>query len=1020
MSALDTQPPGVKLPGLRSLRVRVLLRNLVLAALCGGAALVLNLHFLHGPLQQNRDAVVQGQQQHVREALQTRFDDAQNLAVVLNAALLSVWGNPAQMSTLGQTIMAGAWHDTGVIGAVAWRYPARLDVSPDCADDVAACLAQTAPLSGQRASALYWHPGSADDVRVSSVDQPLPAWSALIPAFDQPGCLWTGSHTDAYLDRPVMACIMAIKRDAQHLGLSAVLLDPAALTLPPGKPGEPSYIVLAQDDRVLTSNLVGLDQGASLGQLEAAEPRLERVAEELRQQRQHNLRDAKARLSDWDARLQSLSRSGAPRDASVIEQALLGVVLDQPRHAAVPPAGMGQPVSIYALDGVGRLIALQPAVALVAGLPLSLWLAAAATLGLLGLALLAYHLLTTRLAISPLRRLIRQLGQAAEGDTVNVGGSAEIVVLGQLLNLRQARIRELMGRSQASDPARTTTSASARAGDAGWSLVDALPDGVVVTNAAGEIQYLNRAAEMLCGKNLAQVQSQAFDSVFRVYDRRGKRPLGHLADAISDLAQRDEPPLFALLQDESNTHRPVAISRRVVRNTPDQVHAMVLVIHAQSDAAAPKAGAVAQGERDKLTGCLGRLAFEAELQTRCEAAKADQSTFALLYLDVDRMGAFNDALGRAAGDAFLRQLARLIQSDVGDSNPVYRLHEDKFAVLLSSSDPAEAQVVAELLRADISSWQFEHEGQQHSGSASIGLVHVSGESGRAVDVLRQASTLSQQAQQQGGGRVAASRIQARRQPLRDERSWLAALTQGLAQDRFRLATQKIQPLQRQAENGVAYEAILSFEDDEGSEVAASSFMPIAARHDLVQQVDRWVVARMLHHLAAAPSGLDTLEFCMIPLSVRSMQSPHFLDFLFEHFKTSGIAPAKICFDLNENDVQGQLNNVRSFCHTMSQVGCRLSLSGVSTRPASYELIKQLPVQLVRFDPLLTRQIDTDEVERLATESLHRIVYTLGKQSMVTQVANRALLELVQKIGVHYAQGDAIARISTTPFDDAQA
>ena len=128
-------------------------------------------------------------------------------------------------------------------------------------------------------------------------------------------------------------------------------------------------------------------------------------------------------------------------------------------------------------------------------------------------------------------------------------------------------------------------------------------------------------------------------------------------------------------------------------------------------------------------------------------------------------------------------------------------------------------------------------------------------------------------------------------------------------------------------------------------------------------------------------------------------------------------PDKICFDLNENDVQGQISSVRSFCHTMSQVGCRLSLSGVSTRPGSYELIKQLPVQLVRFDPLLTRQIDTDAVERLATESLHRIVYTLGKQSMVTQVHSENLLKLVQKIGIHYAQGDAVAAVSRKPFSD---
>ncbi|RZO86052.1 MAG: EAL domain-containing protein [Oceanococcus sp.] len=1031
MSALENPPrSGVKLPGLRSLRFSVLARNLSLIALVGGAAVLVNMQLLYAPLQQTHEALEQEQAHVLRASFQAAFEGAQNLSVALNAAVDSVWGERSRSMAVGRAILANAQQSQAVVGAALWVDPRYFSASKRCGasgDWLDVCAPDINEPLPQRISSIYWQLSNTasaatsepvGQVLVSSVEQDTGVWLLALQSHRQPGCFWSGVYRETYLDRDVMACLIPLRRGERLVGVSAVLLDPTLMPAALKQPSTGEYVLVGADARVLASNLPGLKAGAALTQLSGADARLAAVAQALRRDAEQRKLQARSLVADWDTRIAALAKFDDSLSQEQLEQTLTDVGLAGLDDSNNVIAGMRiGDTTRYELGGGKTLLILGDSQAQWAGLPRSLWMALLASLGLLTCAVLLYHLLTTRLSITPLRRLIRQLDSSADDTPVEVGGSAEFVVLSQLLNLRHARVRELLKRDAGFQAAQQARSAS-RDDDAGWAVVDALPDAVVVANADGQIQYLNRAAETLCGHNLAQAQNRPFDKTFNVLDRRGKRPLGHLAQAATNVSQRDEPPLFATVRDAQQRNWPVAISRRVLQAGPDNSAAMVLVLHAtRRGKAAREDNNPAATERDALTGCLSRLAFEAELQARCEAAKTDNTTFALLYLDVDRMSTLNKTSGKAAGDEFLRQLSRLIQSDVGEANPVYRLHDDKFAVLLNTADPAEAQVVAELLRADISSWKFEHADQQHAASVSIGLVHVSGQSGRAVDVLRQASELSQQAQQQGGGRVSASQIQTRRQPLRDERSWLAALTQGLAQDRFRLSTQKIQPLQQNNEATQAFDTVLSFEDDEGVELPAASFMPIAARHDLVQQLDRWMVARMLNQLAQDADTLATMAFCSIPLSVRSMQSPHFLDFLFEHLKSSGVKPDKICFDLNENDVQGQISSVRSFCHTMSQVGCRLSLSGVSTRPGSYELIKQLPVQLVRFDPLLTRQIDTDAVERLATESLHRIVYTLGKQSMVTQVHSENLLKLVQKIGIHYAQGDAVAAVSRKPFSD---
>lgn len=1024
MSALETPPGIVKLPRLRSLRFGVLARNLCVALVLGGIALMVNLHVLHTPLQQTQRAVTQGQELQTQDNLRAIIEDAQNFSAMLNAAVYSVWGDPDRTIGVGKTLMDGLVDQPSIIAAAVWIDPRYFNASKACGtsgDWLEVCASDTEYTLPTRVNSLYWQKQAGGQrIEVSTAEQANSLWFAPMQQFQQRGCFWSGQYREPYLNRPVMACLIPLRKQQRLVGVSAVLIDPESVTLQRDRTDTNDYVVLGSDNRVMASTLAGIAAGAELTTLASADDRLAAAVESLEEDAQRQLRQAQSIVPDWNARVASLVIADTAATPSMMERiqtrlTLLGVADHQPQGVIAVETG----VRLYPLDDAGTLISLRSTSVGLAGLPFSFWTALAATAGLLSLALLIYQLLTTRLSVTPLRRIIKQLNGAKDGDVIDVGGSAEIVELSQLLNLRQLRIQELIQRNSNIDPHQPVRVTASRDGDEGWAMVDALPDAVVVTTADGEVQYLNRAAETLSGKNLAQAQNRSFDEVFTLFDRRGTRRLGHMAQAGTESSRRDEPPLFAVLRDDQQRQLPIAISRRLLRAGPEKANAMVIVIRTMLPTSGKTASSASQAERDALTGACNRMAFEAELEARCTAAKSENITFALLYLDVDGMTAINQKLGKTLGDEFLRQLSRLIQSDVGEANPVYRLHDDKFAVLLSNADPAEAQVVAELLRADIGSWQFDQAGQQYDASVSIGLVHASGESGRAVDVLRQASELSQQAQQQGGARVVASQIRLRRQTLRDERGWLAALTQGIAQDRFRLSTQKIVALQRQTDSAAAFDTLLSFEDDEGLEVPASSFMPIAARHDVVQQIDRWMMASVFQQLAQDKDRLEELDFCIVPLSVRSMHSPHFLDFLFEHFKSSGIPPGKICVDLNESDVHAQIGNVRSFCHTMAQAGCRLSLSGVSTRPSSYELIKQLPVQLVRFDPLLTRQIDTDAVERLATESLHRIVYTLGKQSMVTQVNSEALLKLVQKIGIHYAQGDAIEAVSRRGFQSSK-
>ena len=89
---------------------------------------------------------------------------------------------------------------------------------------------------------------------------------------------------------------------------------------------------------------------------------------------------------------------------------------------------------------------------------------------------------------------------------------------------------------------------------------------------------------------------------------------------------------------------------------------------------------------DDMTGLPSRRALLEEIARRTTAAASDVTgaTFALLLIDVDGLRDVNDALGRAAGDTLLREVASRVSASVRTGDMVARIGGDEFALLTGS------------------------------------------------------------------------------------------------------------------------------------------------------------------------------------------------------------------------------------------------------------------------------------------------------------------------------------------------
>jgi len=157
---------------------------------------------------------------------------------------------------------------------------------------------------------------------------------------------------------------------------------------------------------------------------------------------------------------------------------------------------------------------------------------------------------------------------------------------------------------------------------------------------------------------------------------------------------------------------------------------------------------------DSLTGLHNARFFDPLLDVELEAAARTGDPVAVLMLDLDNFKKLNDTHGHAAGDEALRSFARAVRANLRTSDVAARYGGEEFVVMLRASDAAEAEHVAEKLRAAVAATPVELAPARHlSISVSIGVATTTHAGYERATLLRLADRALYRAKQGGRNRV---------------------------------------------------------------------------------------------------------------------------------------------------------------------------------------------------------------------------------------------------------------------------
>ena len=128
---------------------------------------------------------------------------------------------------------------------------------------------------------------------------------------------------------------------------------------------------------------------------------------------------------------------------------------------------------------------------------------------------------------------------------------------------------------------------------------------------------------------------------------------------------------------------------------------------------------------DSPTQCKGNRAFEAELLTEIKRSKRYDRTLSLAIFDIDnftQLHPIDKQTALSESDWVVNQLVKEIRSSIRNSDQLYRIGQDRFAVLFVETEIHEAKEICNVLREKIS--KISHFDKQPDFTISVGITKL--------------------------------------------------------------------------------------------------------------------------------------------------------------------------------------------------------------------------------------------------------------------------------------------------------
>lgn len=357
---------------------------------------------------------------------------------------------------------------------------------------------------------------------------------------------------------------------------------------------------------------------------------------------------------------------------------------------------------------------------------------------------------------------------------------------------------------------------------------------------------------------------------------------------------------------------------------------------------------------DELTGLPNRSLIDDSLDVAINAARSQQNSVGIAFIDLDNFKLINDGLGHSAGDELLKVIARRILGCVRRIDTVGRFGSDEFIIIMADQHHDTNSMSLLLERVHEAVTQPVMLGShQVKVSCSIGVARYPQDGLERSSLIVNADAAMYRAKEAGRNNYQfyAPEMNA---SVEQKLALLEAMRSALAGDQFHLLYQPKVDLKTGLIFGV--EALIRWEHPQYGLVSPVRFIPLAEESGLIVEIGEWVLrTACTQNRAWQAAGLTPISVA-VNVSPRQFEDKHLVEHVAYALENSGLDAGHLELEVTESSIMRDLARSVATMRQFDAMGIAMSIDDFGTGYSSLSALKSFPISRLKIDQSFVRDL----------------------------------------------------------------
>ncbi|MBA1230156.1 EAL domain-containing protein [Pseudomonas viridiflava] len=578
-----------------------------------------------------------------------------------------------------------------------------------------------------------------------------------------------------------------------------------------------------------------------------------------------------------------------------------------------------------------------------------------------------------------------------------IGGYGWVLMSAIMLFVARDRLMKLMsGKAQSGHPQDDHDRLRLAA-----AVFDSTLEGVLVTNAKGQIVHVNRAfvditgyqPDEVLGFNPSKFQSGRHGPEFYRQMYRSILSAGQWSGEIWNRRKSGE------VYPQWQTIRSIKGDDGQPRNFVAVFSDMTAIKRSEQELAQ-------LAHYDALTGLPNRLLLTDRISQALTSARSSKRGCALLLIDLDHFKNINDSLGHNVGDEVLKAIAERLKGVTESDMTLARLGGDEFALLVKNcrqmvQAAALAQQVIEALKAPVTL-----AGQQLFIGASLGISLFPGDALTDEQLLRNADSALFKAKSNGrdGYALYTEELTAH---ARQRVQLVSELRRAIDQQELCVFYQPVHDLASRRIVGV--EALVRWQHPTRGMVSPGEFIPVAEQSGLIADIDAWVLDTACRQMQRWHACGVSLSFVAVNVSSRLFGGGDLDRQVSQVLRDTGLDPAFLELEVTESAVMEDPEQAIEQLHRLRELGLSLAIDDFGTGYSSLLRLKRMPVQKLKIDQGFVAGLPGDDDDIAIVRAVIALAKSMGMRVLAEGIEQAEQAAFLLDNGCELGQGYWFAR-----------